>query len=75
MKNLIVAFISAILFIQLISCKNNPVEPPEQVVKAKEIEPGRRDYVWDETVLEIPAGETALFGGIWGSSPVMMFGL
>jgi hypothetical protein len=66
MKTLKVVLLSSILFLQLISCKSNPLEIP---ITVKEVAPGRRDYVWQETELQIPAGESAYLGGIWGSSP------
>jgi hypothetical protein len=44
-----------------ITCKNNPVDP------ADNIQPGRRDYVWSVDSLVMPEGG-CIPGRIWGSS-------
>jgi len=61
MKNLRVVFISAILFLQLISCKNNPVGTSGFTT------PGRRDYTWTEDTIKTT--ESLYLSRIWGSSP------
>ena len=61
MKNLILVFISAILFMQLISCKNNPVEPGANYPA------GSRDYTWTIDILN-SGYESISLGRIWGSS-------
>jgi hypothetical protein len=48
-----------------ISCKDNPVETKINT----ELQPGRRDYVWDEVTLEIPQGEYCYINSMWGNSP------
>jgi hypothetical protein len=66
MKTLIKVLMLLLFFITLISCNKETLPTP--IEPEKEIEPGSRDYVWDETVLEIPAGESALLRSIWGAS-------
>ena len=60
MKILKVVLLSSILFLQLISCKNNPLE-----ISAPS-PPGRRNYVWTLDTLKTPFN---YFTGLWGSSP------
>ena len=59
MKTLKVILLSLILFLQLISCKSNPVEAPAQ--------PGRTDYEWTVDTIN-PGNESLYLGRIWGSS-------
>ena len=47
------------LAIFMVGCNNNPVTP-------KELEPGRRDYVWTVDTLETPFNTVRT---VWGSSP------
>jgi len=61
MKNLKVVCLSSILFLQLISCKNNSVEP------GVNYQQGRRDYVWTEDTIKTT--ESLYLSRIWGSSP------
>lgn len=49
------------LLLTVIGC-NSATEP----IKVKEIEPGRRDYVWTVDTLNTPGG---IINSIWGSSP------
>jgi len=67
MKTLIKVVTILFFFTFLISCNKEPLPTP--IKPEKEIQPGSRDYVWDETVLEIPAGESGLLRSMWGSSP------
>jgi hypothetical protein len=60
LKILKVVLLSSILFLQLISCKNNPLE-----ISAPS-PPGRRNYVWAVDTLKSPFN---YFSGLWGSSP------
>jgi hypothetical protein len=59
LKILKIVLVSSILFLQLISCKNNPVEAS--------LQPGRRDYVWTITTIN-PGNESLVLGRISGSS-------
>jgi len=59
LKILKIVLVSSILFLQLISCKNSPVEAS--------LQPGRRDYVWTEDTLKTK--ESLYLTRIWGSSP------
>ena len=54
------AILSLLIFVNITSC--NGVSEPE-------IQPGRRDYVWEVDTLKLPPGEFATIYGIWGSSP------
>ncbi|MFA3784183.1 hypothetical protein ABRY23_14075 [Melioribacteraceae bacterium 4301-Me] len=47
------------IWLILNSCNSNPVIPPE-------IQPGRRDYVWEIDTLDMPMN---WLSSIWGSSP------
>ncbi|MCF7805710.1 MAG: hypothetical protein K9N46_14800 [Candidatus Marinimicrobia bacterium] len=53
-------FFLLLMLLSLIwSCKDNPVTP-------KELEPGRRDYIWTVDTLETPFNTVRT---VWGSSP------
>ena len=56
-KLLFIAFIAAIIFY---SCKDNPVNPLDN------LQPGRRDYIWSVDTLKMPMNDVQ---AIWGSSP------
>jgi len=58
---LLLSLLFTALFVTFPSCDNGPTEP--------EIEPGRRDYVWEVDTLKVPNGEFTSAGGIWGTSP------
>jgi hypothetical protein len=58
MKSFIKAVTLLYLFVILISCSSNPIEPEPQ--------PGSRDYVWTVDTLNMPMN---FLGAIWGSSP------
>ena len=59
-KLLFIAFIAAIIFY---SCKDNPVNPEDN------LQPGRRDYTWKVDTIKIPNNYSADLRVIWGSSP------
>jgi len=61
MKNLKVVFISSILFLQLVSCKKNFVEPITIYPS------GSRDYTWSVDTLN-SGYESLYLGRIWGTS-------
>ena len=67
MKTIFKAVLLLFFFTILISCNKEPLPTP--IEPEKEIQPGSRNYVWDETVLEIPVGESGLLRSMWGSSP------
>ena len=56
-KLLFIAFITATI---LYSCKDNPVNPEDN------LQPGRRDYIWSVDTLKMPMNDVQ---AIWGSSP------
>jgi hypothetical protein len=58
MKKYFLAMLLMALTVIIISCGENGVEP--------ELQPGRRDYVWSEEILDAGT-ETVYLGRIWGS--------
>jgi len=60
LKILKVTILSSILFLLLVSCKNNPLSVTAPAT------PGRRDYVW---TLDTLKSSFNYFSGLWGSSP------
>jgi hypothetical protein len=63
MKKIIVLFVLCLKMISLTGCKNDITDPPPV-----EVEPGRRDYVWDTYYLEPPPSEVTLICQMWGSN-------
>lgn len=45
------------------TCKENPVDPNEN------LQPGKRDYVWTVDTLKVPTGTYMTISHMWGSAP------
>lgn len=65
MKRHIELFIFITLVIALASCKSNITDSPPS-----HLEPGRRDYIWEEYELNSTNGESVRMGDIWGANPL-----
>lgn len=57
-----------IVLILTISCKEEITKPVIPIEIPNEVEPGRRDYVWDETIVQATRSKV-FFRSAWGSSP------
>jgi len=55
----IIVFITGLFYLS--SCKDGPTEPS--------IEPGRRDYVWEEDTLNVPLHQYIIYRDMVGNSP------
>jgi hypothetical protein len=66
-KNVFVSIIITAMALTL-SCKEEITKPITPIEPPKVIEPGRRDYVWDETIVQATRSKV-YFRSVWGSSP------